>query len=322
MADVRAIISAINDDYKLKSRSTIKLLYDWMSSDNDGGFGSLVEYLDHIASDEDHPHWEMSTRLLNRLNEVDFTKYLDYIEEMDSYGIKFVPFYSILYPRALWKIDNPPLCLYVNGETSGLFGGIAIVGTREAHEERKEFAKELASILAKEGYPIISGLANGIDTMAHEGAIEGGGQTIAVLPGDVQSIRPSSNKDLAKKIPENGALVAELSEYEDIHRGRFVERNRITSGISIAVVVGASGETGGTVRQAEFARDQGRPRFVYDPGTDDGQSPEKIAHLGFKRFSSIQELDTLLNSEWDERRGQEPIADYLGSAEASGRSDL
>lgn len=309
--EFRAIISAINDEYKLKSRSTIELLYNWMASDLDRGFGSLVDHLDEISSEEDHPQQGISSKVLDRLNELDFTEYLEYIEQIDDAEIKFLPFYSVLYPRNLWRVEHPPLCLYVNGDTSGLFGGIAIVGTRDATEERKQFAKNLAGELAAKGYPIVSGLANGIDTMAHKGAIEGDGQTIAVLPGGVQTVRPASNKNLAERIPHNGALIGELSDYATIHRGRFVERNRITSGLSLAVVVVASGKSGGTIRQAEFAQEQSRPRFMYDPGTDDGQSPEKLAELGFDRFSSVNELTTLLNSEWKENRNQEHITNYV-----------
>lgn len=313
MKELKAIIAATNDEYDLKSRSTIQLFYNWLSSDDtiDNGLNGVVEYLNEVSKNSDHPYQEVSQKVLNRINEVDFNDYLQYLEDINDSGISFLPFYSVLYPKQLWKIDHPPLGLYVDGNTSTLFGGIAIVGTRDATEHRKEFARELAKSLAEEGYPIISGLANGIDTMAHIGAIEGGGRTIAVLPGGVQTIRPSSNKDLAKKIPENGALIAELSDYTNIHRGRFVERNRIISGISIAVVVAASKETGGTIRQGEFAQEQSRPRFMYDPEIDDGQSPTKLVKLGFSRIKSEEELKEFLSSEWEEPQNQEPLSDYV-----------
>jgi DNA processing protein len=309
MTDLKSIIAAINDDYHLKSRDTIKILYELMSSDAKN-FDDIIAFLDGIASQKSHPRRETCLGIIDRINSVDFNYYTNYVRTIEQSDIDFIPFYSVLYPRELWSIEHPPLCLYLKGDTSALFGGIAIVGTRKATEQRKQFVYKLANHLAGKGYPIVSGLAKGIDAEAHKGAIERNGQTIAVLPGDIESIRPASNRDLAKKIPNNGALVAELSDNPSIHKGRFVERNRITSGISLAVVVGASRTSGGTVRQAEFAQNQFKPRFMYDPQNEDGQSPDKLSELGLKSFSSIEELENLLNSEWSEIKPQHTITDY------------
>ncbi|EMA68827.1 SMF family protein [Halorubrum aidingense JCM 13560] len=226
-----------------------------------------------------------------------------------------MPFYSVIYPQQLWQIEDPPFGIYIKGSNSALFGGIAIVGTREAKSHRKDYVRKLAGKLAEEGYPIVSGLANGIDTAAHEGAIEADGQTTAVLPGGIQTIRPASNRELGEKIPNHGALIAEVSDKQSVHRGRFVERNRITSGLSISVIIGASGKTGGTIRQAEFAQNQSRPRFLYDPEEDDGQSPEKLDDLGFVRFSSTNELIDLLDDDWREPSPGIGLQQSLGDLE-------
>lgn len=302
MKEFKAIIAALNDNQSLKSRLLIHLLFEFVDEeDNDSqGLDELVKFFNEKVESGHAREQRISKKAIEHLNKTDIIDYLDYLEEIDDKGIRFRPFYSVVYPQKLWKIEDPPLGLYINGSTSALFGGIAIVGTRKAKDHRKDYIRKLAGELANEGYPIVSGLANGIDTAAHEGAIEVGGRTTAVLPGGIQTIRPSSNQKLGESIPEHGALVAEVSDKERIHRGRFVERNRITSGLSISVVIGASGETGGTIRQAEFAQSQSRPRYLYDPEKSDGQSPEKLDNFGVVRFSSTKELMKLLDDDWRE----------------------
>lgn len=302
MKEFKAVIAALNDDQSLKSRSLIRLLFEFLDkSDNQSPtLNDLVKFLDEKSDLGDRRDQKVAKKALKKLNDADMSKYYDYLCEVEQEGIRFLPFYSVIYPQKLWRIEDPPFGLYINGSTSALFGGIAIVGTREAKSHRKDYVRKLSGELAKEGYPIVSGLANGIDTAAHEGAIEVNGQTTAVLPGGIETIRPASNKELGNKIPEHGALVAELSDMSQIHRGRFVERNRITSGLSISVIIGASGESGGTIRQAEFAQDQSRPRFLYDPENQDGQSPEKLDDFGFKRFSTTDELMEILDQDWRE----------------------
>jgi DNA processing protein len=153
---------------------------------------------------------------------------------------------------------------------------------------------ELSGTLATRSYIIVSGLANGIDTAAHEGALDANEDTIAILPGSVENIYPKSNTELADEIARNGALVSELSKFGSMHRGRYLERNRITSGISDAIVVGASRETGGTIKQIKKAKAQGVPRFYYNPSQDDGQSPKKLEQLGCVPFSDKGELLELI----------------------------
>lgn len=307
LRDVKAIVAAINDEYGLKSRETIDLLYDWLSSDEDKELRSLVASLDRIVDKDIHDSQETAHQVLDRLNEADLKSYMEYLDEIYNNDIKFLPFYSVLYPQALWKISNPPLGVYIRGSLTDLFGGIAIVGTRDATEHRREFARELASELAGEGHTIVSGLANGIDEMAHRGAIQAGGNTIAILPGGIQTIRPASNRGLAEEVTEHGALLGESSDKIDIHRGRFVQRNRITSGLSIAVIVVASNNSGGTVRQAEFAEAQSRPRFMYDPDANDGQAPDELARMGLQRFQTIDELPNMLDSNWNNLDNSGPL---------------
>lgn len=196
--------------------------------------------------------------------------YREYLSKIDREGIEFVPFYRDEYPQRLRSIPDTPICLFVDGNLSALSDGVAVVGTRDAYDRRVEFVRKIAHKLVEMDKTVVSGLAHGVDAAAHEGALEVGGRTTAILPGDVQTIRPSGNESLGERIREEGALVGELTDKRSIHKGRFVERNRLTSGISSAVVIGASGETGGTIHQADFAKEQEKPRFLYEPEEDDG----------------------------------------------------
>lgn len=173
---------------------------------------------------------------------------------------------------------------------------MALVGIRSATDHRIEFAHKIGKTIVEQGRTVISGLATGIDEADHRSAIFHGGKTIGVLPEHIEKIYPKENRQIANNIPRNGALVSEVSDNVPLNRHRFVERNRITSGLCEAVIVGASKNSGGTVRQAEFADTQNVPILLYDSGEDDGQAPKEIKEMGAHSFSSLQELEDLLNN--------------------------
>lgn len=130
-------------------------------------------------------------------------------------------------------------------------------------------ASEIASTLARGGHTIVSGLARGIDTAAHRGALESGGRTVAVLAW-MSPIYPPENKPLAEEIIKNGQLLAERYNVPPgtDSRHMFVHRNRITSGISDAIIIIESTNMGGTVWQFDFAREQRIPVFTMEPSND------------------------------------------------------
>lgn len=293
-------IAAINDNQSLNSKEVLDLFVDLFNEKPPEELNCevLKDYLKIQKIDDESPYQEVSKSLLDELTAKKIQFYEDYLEEIEQKGIEFVPFYSEHYPARLWSIADPPLSLYIDGDVSTLSDGVAVVGTREALDHRLEFVEEVAQKLVEMNKVVVSGLANGVDEAAHEGALKAGGDTAAILPGHVEKIRPASNKKLGKEIREKGALVSELSKKKSIHRGRFVERNRITSGISSAVIIGASGETGGTIHQADFAKEQDKPRFLYDPEKDDGQSPDKLLKKGFETFQSVDDLEALLNKKF------------------------
>ncbi len=172
------------------------------------------------------------------------------------------------FPFLLKEIQNPPSRIFVAGELpddspAGNRLKIAIVGTRKATSIGKALAKNLAKELAELGIVIVSGLAMGIDSAAHQGALEAKGKTIAVLANGLDKIYPSQNEGLAEKIIESGgALISEYPEGVPSYPNQFLERNRIVSGLCAATIIIEAPERSGSLATAKFAIEQGREVFV------------------------------------------------------------
>jgi DNA processing protein len=165
------------------------------------------------------------------------------------------------YPPLLKLIPDPPPILFVRGnlETLSMPDTLAVVGTRDATELGKEVAGRIAKYFGKRGYVIVSGLAKGIDTAAHKGAVEAEARTVAVLGTALDQIYPAENRDLAERIAnDSGALITELPLGQKSFRNAFVQRDRIQSGMSLAVVPVQSDITGGTMHTVRFAEQHGR----------------------------------------------------------------
>lgn len=169
------------------------------------------------------------------------------------------------YPRLLKEIPDPPEKLYVrgHGDKINLEKTIAVVGARQNTSYGKEVTKRLVTDLVKKDFTIISGLATGIDTVAHWAAIHAGGKTIAVLGCGIDIIAPPGNTDLYWEIINgHGAVVSEIPLGVRPGKIRFVTRNRIISGLSLGVVVIEGGEHSGTLITAKYAAEQGRDVFA------------------------------------------------------------
>jgi DNA processing protein len=164
------------------------------------------------------------------------------------------------FPGPLTRIPRPPASLRLRGHMGNPAARVAIVGTRDADEYGRDMARRLARGLARAGVSVISGGARGVDAAAHEGALEAGGHTVAVLAGEVERPTPRGNHDLFDRIlAAGGALLSEDQPGFPLLPFRFVERNRIVSGLSDAVVVVRAGRGSGALLTAAFARDQHRP---------------------------------------------------------------
>lgn len=168
------------------------------------------------------------------------------------------------YPKKLLNIGEPPEILYVLGDETILNNfAIGIVGTRNASKYGEEITKSLAYGLAKEGINIISGLAIGIDTVAHNGALLANGRTIAVLGSGFGNIYPRENAELILNIIKTGGAV--ITEYEINEKPvpqNFPRRNRIISGLSSGIIVTEAPERSGSLITADFALDQGKDVFA------------------------------------------------------------
>lgn len=168
------------------------------------------------------------------------------------------------YPSLLATIPSPPKQIYIRGALPPLEApAVAIVGTRKATMAGIGIAEEIARELAGEGIIIVSGLAMGIDAAAHRGALEAHGKTIAVLGNGINEVYPAQNERLAEEIlGTGGAIISEYPPDEPSFRGNFIARNRIISGLSVAVVVVEAPARSGALATAGFAAEQGRNVFV------------------------------------------------------------
>lgn len=172
------------------------------------------------------------------------------------------------YPKLLREIPDPPIGLYRKGGYLFDQPCVAIVGSRRTTLYGQATAKKLGAELARLGFCIVSGLARGIDTAAHEGALSVGGRTAAVLGTGIDIIYPSENLGLYRRIADTGAVVTEFPFGRKADKQSFAMRNRIVSGISQAVIVVESDASGGAMITARFAGEQGRLLFAV-PGRID-----------------------------------------------------
>lgn len=174
------------------------------------------------------------------------------------------------YPKILKNIKKPPRILYAVGNIELLnTRSFAIVGSRNCSLYGENVAHKFAKELAMNNITVISGMAIGIDTAAHLGAIEGGGNTIAVLPSGLNKIYPAKNKKLFNKIIENGGLVVtEYLENIEASSQKFLERNRIVCGLALGTVVVEAGYRSGTSVTARLTYEQGKKVFCVPSNID------------------------------------------------------
>lgn len=177
--------------------------------------------------------------------------------------MKKIEFMAPDYPPLLREIAQPPSRLYIKGRLDLEKPHIAIVGTRRATSAGREIAKRMARDLSRAGAVVVSGLAMGIDTAAHEGAVEAGTPTVAVLANGLDIIYPRQNYKLAEKmLAAGGAIISEYPEGTPSYPDNFLTRNRIVSGLSRGIVVIEAPERSGALSTASHALDQNRDVFV------------------------------------------------------------
>jgi len=171
------------------------------------------------------------------------------------------------FPPALFEIASPPIVLYVWGAIRPVDRlAVAVVGTRRPSAYGQAVARDLGTALAVHGVTVVSGLARGIDSLAHRAALDAGGRTLAVLGSGLDQIYPPEHRALAQEIAEHGAVLTEYPPGVRPEAGNFPVRNRIVAGLARAVVVVEAGEASGALITAEFAADEGREVFAVPGG--------------------------------------------------------
>ncbi len=226
-----------------------------------------------IANPENCPHGAFKAKLLDRLSR---DAALRDIERWETEGILVTGVISPLYPARLKEIYNPPCVLFSQGtwpDDLDAIPMIGVVGSRSSDSTGGQIAHSLSAAIVESGGCVVSGLALGIDSHAHRGALQGKGRlpTIAVLGNGLPGIYPSSNRRLAQDILERGGLL--LSQFEPSippYPSNFLNRNRIIAGLSIGVLVVQAAARSGSLSTARYALEEGRevmaiPGGVLDP---------------------------------------------------------
>ncbi len=185
------------------------------------------------------------------------------VARLEKAGVRVITWQGADYPDRLRNIYHPPPVLYLRGSlTPADEWAVAVVGTRRATVYGKEAARHIAGELARTGVTVISGLARGIDSVAHRAALEAGGRTIAVLGSGVDVVYPAENRRLMQRVIEQGAVLSEYALGTPPEGSNFPPRNRVISGLSLGVVIVEAGERSGALITADYAAEQGRDVFA------------------------------------------------------------
>ncbi len=219
--------------------------------------------------------------------------------QLESLGVKLLSYWDRDYPALLKQIHDPPALLYVRGKLPAS-ECLAIVGSRRATNGGLQLAYELASNLAAHDICVVSGLARGVDTAAHRGALEAEGPTIAVLGCGIDRIYPPENSQIFHQICEQNAIISEYAPGTPPHAGHFPGRNRIISGLSRGVLIVEAAARSGSLITGDFALEQGRELFA-TPGAvqnPNSQGPNRLLKEGAQL---VTEVDDILHALWPNR---------------------
>ncbi len=224
--------------------------------------------------------------------------------------LKTIYFNDENFPPLLKQIPNAPEKIFVLGDEAVLNNNlnIAIVGTRKASLAGRNLARKFAKELTDMGIIVVSGLAMGIDSAAHEGTVQNKGKTIAVLANGLDKIYPAQNENLASEIlKNNGVLISEYEPGLPSLPHQFLERNRIISGLCVATIVIEAPERSGSLATARLAAEQGREVFVVPgPSSDVNYSgSHKLIRDGARLASSIKDIFEDLDIEITENKNKE-----------------
>ncbi|HLV08841.1 MAG TPA: DNA-processing protein DprA, partial [Halanaerobiales bacterium] len=228
-------------------------------------------------------------KVLEQRKEMDI---LSLLEKLQKKVINYRLLIDDEYPEELKSLYDPPPVLYYKGDFSFIEPAVSIIGSRRCTAYGRKTAERLAYDLVQCGISIVSGMARGIDTHGHIGALKGKGKTIAVLGSGLDIIYPPENKDLFQEIQKSGVVISEYPPGVKPHPGNFPQRNRIISALSLGVVVVEAADRSGSLITADLALEQGREVFAV-PGNIDRVTSRGCNNLikrGAKLVSNIEDI--------------------------------
>jgi DNA processing protein len=207
------------------------------------------------------------------------------------------------YPRLLLEIPSPPPLLYYQGqinlqENRGITPTVAIVGTRFPTEHGRRWTYRISAALAKHGFTIVSGMAAGIDGIAHQACLQAGGRTLAILGTGVDQIYPSAHRQLWQEIQEQGLLLSEYPAGTPPKQSNFPARNRIVAGLSRAALVMEAPQKSGSLITARYSNEFGRDVYILpnSPDVEEAQGCLRLIHQGAEVIIEIEQLLEMLGT--------------------------
>ncbi len=228
-------------------------------------------------------------------NKMDLSSYKIMFDTYIKESAIFISFRDDIYPAKLKKIGNAPLSFFKKGRSLNISKSVAIVGRRKAGDKAKKIAFDLGYKLGALGFTVISGLAEGIDAKGHEGCLRAQGNTIAVYGTPINIIYPKINTNLARSILTYGTVISERSfEKSHKHGSAFINRNRIISALSNAVIVVESNEKGGSLHQIKFAIEQKKAVYYYLPEGGEQRIIAKKILSKYSQINAFEDIDELV----------------------------
>lgn len=218
---------------------------------------------------------------------------LQYFEEVKKSGIRVSSFFDESYPTLLKELPDAPLLFFYKGNLENIGKSIAVVGTRKVTGYGRTVTEKIVGELLDYGVVIVSGLARGVDTIAHTKTVREGGRTVAVLGGGLNNVFPSENINLSREIVEKGgAVISEFAPSAPSLPGNFPSRNRIIAGLSVATVVTEAARDSGSLITARLAAEYNREVFAV-PGLITSElslGPASLINEGAKLITSASQI--------------------------------
>ena len=241
----------------------------------------------------------------------------DEIARAGREGVSILTCTDPAYPERLRRIYDCPPLLYIKGRLDAADIPVAVVGSRNASPYGRYVTERLCREMAQRGLTVVSGLARGIDTCAHRGALAGRGRTVAVMGCGIDVIYPPENRKLHAEIAERGAVVTEFPFGTEPDRPHFPARNRIISGLSLGVLIVEAGEKSGSLITARCALDQGREVFAVPGGIDQpgSRGTNRLLRQGAKLVENVEDILEEILPQLERPR---PVTEPLSTVPAPG----